>query len=38
MTCFVFELKKMRGQIFATELCLKASEPVWSSSYELFCV
>ena len=38
MTGFVFEVKKMRAEISVTELCLKASETVWTSSYDLFCV
>ena len=38
MTCFVFEVKKMRAEISDPDLCLKVSETVWSSSYDLFCV
>ena len=38
MTCFVFEVKKMRAEISDPEPYSTASEMVWSSSYDLFCV
>ena len=38
MTCFVFEVKKMRAEISVPDHYFVASETVWSSNYELFCV
>ena len=38
MTCFVFEVKKMRAEISVPDHYCIAPETVWSSSYDLFCV
>ena len=38
MTCFVFEVKKMRAEISAPDHYCIASETVWGWSYDLFCV
>ena len=38
MTCFVFEVKNLRDKISGPDHYFIASETVWSSSYELFCV
>ena len=38
MACFVFEVKKMRAEISVSDHYCIASEMVWSSSYDLFCV
>ena len=38
MTCFVFDVKKMRAEISVPDHYCIASETVWSSSYDLFCV
>ena len=37
MTCFVFEVKKMRAEISVPDHYCIASETVWSSSYDLLC-
>ena len=38
MTCFVFEVKKMRAEISVPDHYCIASETVWSLSYDLFFV
>ena len=38
MTCFVFEVKKMRAEISVPDQYCIAPETVWSLSYDLFFV